>query len=1172
MTKPTLDSILRISEVEEIRIAMCHVFQDAQLNLSGHRKLVIVMKNIFRRAIELEYADNFLMYFTKLINKILVLKKGEQVGDRIAKFCSAFVASISQEDDEEKMIKTHEEDYEETYTEAFIKYLILHLLRGIEVKDKTVRYRVVQILAYLVYYIGDIDNDTFEALYTSLNKRLFDKESNVRIQAVVALSRFQYFNFDFDSDSNPFNIPISKEAVIDKITAILKYDDSAEVRRAALLNLNKNSDTIPQVIGRVRDDNSINRRLVFSRICREIEGGVLKLDPKLREYLLKWGLNDRDESVKQAATKMLNKQWFEAVNEDVLEFVEQLQVTENEAADLAISIFFKGRDDKLASIKIDELYWKALTVEKAFLMRAFYYHCNLNNLYDLVDSNFPELVELADTLEKYLQLRTRFLHENEDIVKKHEIHQDQLENLKSQMVVVENSMVKIKNDVELNRRRLAETLKTIEDYQVIQKLIKKRLARLKKDDNTFDDLINEENEQIVEQLVEFSTEELNEKYSEIRESMTECRADVKSLEEVLRKAEAEFKLETEKYHSLLLQKTDEYSSFSQYDDVYLPFADKFKDLEFIIEQLLLVSKEFDFSDEIGRRKMLQTIRKSLSDDKLSHTLIAIGLKVLRKISINEKDFITMATEVITDIRDSYDNEEDTFHSAISGFDDDEEDDENNENGSEGDSREPQKRRRIEPKLPPDEIVVRALITTQHVLELIEEPLDNHLSLKSIYSGLVNFAIVRNDKFTVHLQGLKCLGLFAIIDKSTAMDAVTTIFASIRHAGEETKIVGMKAIVDILSTYGTSIMDSRALYLYGKLFYKSLNSYEMPKLQCVVAEGLCKLFLAEVFGRSSSEDKSSDNTEFETEKQLFEALILVYFHPSTANNQELKQILSFCIPVYAFSHPNHQFRLASISGDVVYRMFSEDSDLSSSEKALTPLTVVQQLIYWCDPNKLVNLKPGQLETQTPHVWQCVYFLQVVEQDTVKAVKKAIINNFSKFYITDTMNPQVIQGLVDGLLGTKECFERNKDDPEFAFDKLTIKNFDSFEAHLHDINEKIKQKAEEIEKRLRSTSRSQSRASSVAAEDRTSEKTPPTVTKAEEDDKIPDATDAEEVIPMDVDNVEKNDVDMELSKEVNEKEHEEQEEAKRQNEINAELQDIDKMLEDEDGVDYDISITD
>ena len=86
------------------------------------------------------------------------------------------------------------------------------------------------------------------------------------------------------------------------------------------------------------------------------------------------------------------------------------------------------------------------------------------------------------------------------------------------------------------------------------------------------------------------------------------------------------------------------------------------------------------------------------------------------------------------------------------------------------------------------------------------------------------------------------------------------------ADEELRIICVKIIVDILSTYGVSVLDIEggvdSLSL-ARLFYKILRIYEMPNLQCVVAEGLCKLFLADIltdFGKGGKLNVNNDDDE------------------------------------------------------------------------------------------------------------------------------------------------------------------------------------------------------------------------------------------------------------------------------------------------------------------------
>ena len=131
----------------------------------------------------------------------------------------------------------------------------------------------------------------------------------------------------------------------------IQNDDSPEVRRAALMNLVKTQDTIPILLERARDSNSINRRLVYSKIARELITDLDDLEFEDREFLLKWGLNDRDETVKAAATKMLTIYWYQSVNEDLLELIDQLNV-KSAIAEQAILAFLKINQKFLKLLKL----------------------------------------------------------------------------------------------------------------------------------------------------------------------------------------------------------------------------------------------------------------------------------------------------------------------------------------------------------------------------------------------------------------------------------------------------------------------------------------------------------------------------------------------------------------------------------------------------------------------------------------------------------------------------------------------------------------------------------------------------------------------------------------------------------------------------------------------------
>ena len=956
--KATLKQIRQITAFEDISNAISQVFQDAQMSLSSHRKLVIVLKHIYERAIELEFEDGFLLRLTKMVNKILPLKKGEHVGDRIAKFCSLFVSTLFK--DEEKNDEIEEENEEDSPANRVAEYLLRHLLRGLQAKDKNVRYRVVQLIAYLVIFVGEIDIELFKALRWSLNRRLYDKEPTIRIQAVVAMSRFQELVIPGEEHVEGHNMSTQK------LIEAIQNDDSAEVRRSALLNLLKTPKTIPYLIERARDVNAINRRLVYSRIAKEL-GDFRNIDFELREELLKWGLNDRDDNVKKAASKMVIDHWFTTVNSDIISLIENLKVLDSSMAETAMKIFFKSRDEDLNSIDLPSSMWKELTTETAFLLRTFYDYCNSNGHITLIDDRFPEPVEIAETLEKYLKLRMRMLDENRELIEKYKRSEKSQRRIAAQLDLLAPEIVEAQEQVNEEKSKRAQ--------QKLQKLTK----------------------------------------------------DASALEEELRA---------------------EVMKAKEFETDYNEFSDVFADLEFVIKQLLLIAKDYDFSDEIGRRRMLQIVRSSLADDNLSSKLLELSLQVLRKISISERDFSSMCAEIINDLQDSYQTSiEDTIIGQMENDSEDSDEEGANEEESSPDSN--QKRRRVERKQAPDELTIQCLRLLQQVLELVQEPLSSNYALESLIQSLVKPALDRWDHIQIRALGMKCMGLFCLLDQQLASSYLVVIGKAAANTQGELRVICIKAIVDILSVHGLSVVgrgkevDSLSL---SRLFSKILRLYDDHEAQAVVAEGLCKLFLADILNNFGNDEKEDPKPEDNEEQKLLTALILSYFHPYNSDNHALKQTLAFCIPVYAFSHPSHQFKLAKVSGDCFFRMFRVDGGYTRFDNFTTANAVMQQIVHWCDPNNLVNLSEEDILKTPSHVWQAVSMLQALEQDTPRSVKKTIITYLNKLYITEKLGSTVLRALQTSLNDTKAYFETCQNEPEFTMDASTEKMWAKFEANV------------------------------------------------------------------------------------------------------------------------------
>lgn len=1084
--KPTLKQIETYHDFNSLACAIHHVFCDAQTTLSGHRKLVILLRKIQTRAIQLNCEEQFNFHFTKTISKILKLKKGEPCGDRTAKFCSLFVATMVKQEAEKPTNRpeldlksdgesenSDAEDDKESVSCEFIDYLIRHLLRGIESRFKEVRYRIAQLLAYLVNYITEMDEQLFSALKYSLNRRLYDRESVVRIQAVVAMSRFQYYE-----GSNSLKMSQATKSLVNA----LKHDDSPEVRRAALLNLVKSPQSVPELVERARDVNLINRRLVFSRISKELPSFV-ELDLTLKENILKWGLNDREPSVRAAAVGLLIKHWLPQVNDDILRFLEQAQVVDSEAMPIAMHVIFKHRHDKFNTITFPPEFWNELTVEKAFFIRSFFEYCTKNDFYESIDQNIPELTKLAHVVQQYLKLRESMLRTNSELIDEYLEFHNKEEILNK---LVSNGVSELK-DI---KRRLEKEEGIITEAQGRITGLSMSIPKIRGQLKSFTAATKGgAPNDLLQQKIAGLEKDLDEQESEmqaLQQILSEHTATVTGLELQLKDTEkAQIHRESERQKYL--------QAAGDIDERYRPFGEQKKELEFVIEQILCVIKGCDFADVAGTRRLVPIITSALTYDNLNEKNVAVCMQIIRKASLDENYFSQLCTEIITDIRDSNLGENDeTFMSAASlfGNEDDGEDDEEEDNvaetqeshasESEQEESHADKRRKLAPTLPPDNLLVQCLIVLQYYLEVAEDTQCNSYQLDTLIDTLIRPALVNNRNSRIRYLGYKALGLFSLIDEGLGASNLKFfgISASKAH-DEDLKALCMQIIFDIVSTHGVGILDIEgedavdSLSL-ARLFYSLMKNHEMPHLQAVVAEGLCKLFLADLlvdFGKGELEDGDDDSLQ---ELQLLQVLITSYFHPGNSANQELKQVLAFCIPVYCFSHSKHQIKVSSISGECFYRLYRNDGEFAGAENLASPSTMLQQLIYWCDPNNVINATQEDIEKSTSHFWLAMKFLQVIEQNSSKAIKKLIISNLIKLSISEHIGSEALKGLLEATNDTKIHIQSNRDDANFSLDMSSEKNLDKF----HSLIGELVTKAETLESTKESPSGNSSRATSTA----------------------------------------------------------------------------------------------
>lgn len=379
----------------QLKQLMAQVFDAAQRNAAAHRKLSVNLATLQRKAASANVETWFNGLFITMIMRVLPVKKGDICADRVVKFAEAFMTHIEQHPAEMGSTNTtNDDDDESTLESRFAEFIISYLLKGTNAKDKVVRFRSCQLIAIAIRQLGEISDDAFDRLKFALCKRVYDKESSVRLQAVLALSRLQGAEEE------------DEDTVTRLLVSILQHDSSADVRRAVLYNLTKTPKTIPYLLQRAWDVQATNRRCVYARTLKEI-GDFRLLSIGMREQLLAWGLKDRDTGVRAAATKMLVTDWLATANNDLVELLERLDIMNSQIGRTAMMALFEQRKDTLDRLEFPDELWRSLTAETAFLASCFNAYCVENGHADLAETKMPELTKLAFLVQEYLGLLAR---------------------------------------------------------------------------------------------------------------------------------------------------------------------------------------------------------------------------------------------------------------------------------------------------------------------------------------------------------------------------------------------------------------------------------------------------------------------------------------------------------------------------------------------------------------------------------------------------------------------------------------------------------------------------------------------------------------------------------------------------------------------------------------------
>ena len=370
--------------------------------------------------------------------------------------------------------------------------------------------------------------------------------------------------------------------------------------------------------------------------------------------------------------------------------------------------------------------------------------------------------------------------------------------------------------------------------------------------------------------------------------------------------------------------------------------------EFIVEQLLHIARTLDYSDEVGRRKMFALLRQSLSIPDLPEEVTKLTVEVLRGIcagdAAGEREFCSIVLEAVADVHDTIMDEpasedaDESFHSARSEVSGDGTPTKSNKFSKKSETSEEEDQEKAVREIM---VNMKCLHIVQCMLENVEGNLQQNVDLVAMLNNLVVPA-VRSHEAPVRERGLVCLGLCSLLDKSLAEENLNLFMHFFSKGHSALQITALQILTDILNQHGANLLDTNPTLV--KVYLKALKSgSKTPEVQAAATVAIAKLMLGRVISDASI-----------AVDDLLRTLVVLYFDPSTAHNQGVRQTLSYFLPVYSFSRKENQDRMRKVALDALHKLFEVQETLDDEGDTETEMvslsTIGAHLVDWTDPRK------------------------------------------------------------------------------------------------------------------------------------------------------------------------------------------------------------------------------
>lgn len=275
--------------------------------------------------------------------------------------------------------------------------------------------------------------------------------------------------------------------------------------------------------------------------------------------------------------------------------------------------------------------------------------------------------------------------------------------------------------------------------------------------------------------------------------------------------------------------------------------------------------------------------------------------------------------------------------------------------------------------------------------------------------------VRSQEAPIRERGFVCLGLCCLLNKNLAEENLALFLHGFARGHPAIQIIALQIISDMLITHPSLLADpatnpdittateqpTEPAYLKQvlKAYSKSLKSDD-PAVQSTGATGLAKAMLSRLI----------------TDPDLLKQLVVAYFDPDTNANAQMRQSLSYFLPVYCHSRAENAERMVSIACSVLAKLatlreaFLEDADANSdgdAEGGMVKLSVVGQMILdWTDPRKIVGfaeaagtVAAGDGASETHYLLAEHILDRLVTSQVSREEKKVLFSMLGRLHLPD-----------------------------------------------------------------------------------------------------------------------------------------------------------------------------